>query len=97
MNSNDPLIRLTAREREVLALLAAGQSDRGISESLYVTQKTVEFHTRNIFRKLDVPADRAHNRRVHAAVTFLQLTTPARPGGTYAMMIKPWEQIHGHR
>ena len=74
MDTNNPLICLTAREREVLALLAAGRSDRGISESLYVTQKTVEFHTRNIFRKLDVPADRAHNRRVHAAVTFLQLT-----------------------
>jgi DNA-binding NarL/FixJ family response regulator len=75
MNSDNPLICLTAREREVLALLAAGQSDRGISESLYATQKTVEFHTRNIFRKLDVPSDKAHNRRVRAAVTFLQLST----------------------
>ncbi len=63
---------LTARERDVLALLSEGRSDIGIGTALFVTQKTVEFHTRNIFRKLDLPADRSLNRRVLAALTFLE-------------------------
>jgi DNA-binding NarL/FixJ family response regulator len=70
--ADDPLVDLTAREREVLALVAAGRSDLGISETLFVTRKTVEFHTRNIFRKLRIPASERDNRRVHAALTFLQ-------------------------
>jgi DNA-binding NarL/FixJ family response regulator len=70
--NDDPLAHLTSREREVLALIAVGLSDLGISESLFVTRKTVEFHTRNIFRKLDLPAGRSYNRRVHAAVTFVE-------------------------
>lgn len=62
---------LTSRERDVLALLSEGRSDKGIGSALFVTQKTVEFHTRNIFRKLDLPADHGVNRRVLAALTFL--------------------------
>jgi DNA-binding NarL/FixJ family response regulator len=68
---DDPLADLTPREREVLALLAIGRSDVGISETLFVTRKTVEFHTRNVFRKLELPTDACENRRVHAALTFL--------------------------
>ena len=48
----DPLAVLTAREREVLALMAEGLTDRGIREALWVRQKTVESHVRSIFRKL---------------------------------------------
>lgn len=55
MHAADQLDPLTSREREVLALIAAGRSDLGISDTLFVTRKTVEFHTRNIFRKLDLP------------------------------------------
>ena len=69
---DDPLAELTGREREVLALLAIGRSDLGISKTLFVTRKTVEFHTRNIFRKLALPASDRDNRRVHAVLTFLQ-------------------------
>jgi DNA-binding NarL/FixJ family response regulator len=68
----DPLAQLTARERDVLALMAQGSTDFGISKRLFVTQKTVEFHARNIFRKLDVPVGEEVNRRVHAVLTFLQ-------------------------
>jgi DNA-binding NarL/FixJ family response regulator len=68
----DPLAQLTARERDVLALMAQGSTDLGISKRLFVTQKTVEFHARNIFRKLDVPVGADVNRRVHAVLTFLQ-------------------------
>jgi len=72
----DPLESLTAREREVLALLAEGKTDRGIAVELVVTRKTVEAHVRSILRKLDLPEDVAENRRVHAVLTFLRATGP---------------------
>jgi DNA-binding NarL/FixJ family response regulator len=62
---------LSKRELEVLSLMAAGLSDRGIAERLWLTQKTVESHSRSIFRKLRLPSDRDHNRRVSAVVTYL--------------------------
>lgn len=71
MEPANRLAYLTARERDVLALLSEGHSDKGIGSALFVTQKTVEFHTRNIFRKLDLPTDRSVNRRVLATLTFL--------------------------
>jgi DNA-binding NarL/FixJ family response regulator len=67
----DPLAALTAREREVLALMAEGRTDRGIRETLWLSQKTVESHVRSIFRKLDLPASPGENRRVHAVLVFL--------------------------
>ena len=75
---NGPLADLTARELEVLALLAEGRTDRGIAEELYVTPKTVETHVRSILRKLDLPAGATENRRVHAVLKFLR----AREGAT---------------
>jgi DNA-binding NarL/FixJ family response regulator len=71
---DDPLIALTQREREVLALMAEGRTDRGIREALWLSQKTIEAHARNIFRKLDIPATPSDNRRVHAVLTFLRAT-----------------------
>jgi DNA-binding NarL/FixJ family response regulator len=68
----DPLAPLTPREREVLALMAEGRTDRGIREALWLSQKTVEAHVRSIFRKLDLPAAPSENRRVHAVLTFLR-------------------------
>jgi DNA-binding NarL/FixJ family response regulator len=68
----DPLASLTAREREVLALIAEGRTDRGIAEALVVSPKTVEAHVRNIFSKLDLPAAPTENRRVHAVLAFLE-------------------------
>jgi DNA-binding NarL/FixJ family response regulator len=68
----DPLSDLTAREREVLSLIAEGRTDRGIGQLLYVTPKTVEAHVRSIFRKLDLPSDASDNRRVHAVLAFLR-------------------------
>ena len=53
---NDPLAELTTREREVLALVAEGLTDRGIAQRLWLTPKTVETHVRHILRKLDIPA-----------------------------------------
>jgi DNA-binding NarL/FixJ family response regulator len=72
---NDPLAVLSAREREVLALLAEGRTDRGIAKLLFVTPKTVEAHVRSIFGKLDLPSDAMANRRVHAVLRFLRART----------------------
>jgi DNA-binding NarL/FixJ family response regulator len=68
----DPLYDLTDREREILALLAEGLSDKGIAERLWVTPKTVESHIRHILQKLNVPTNAASNRRVHAVLTYLR-------------------------
>jgi DNA-binding NarL/FixJ family response regulator len=63
---------LTEREREVLALMAAGLTDRGIAERLWVTPKTVETHVRHILCKLALPNGSAHNRRVRAVLAHLR-------------------------
>jgi DNA-binding NarL/FixJ family response regulator len=74
------LAGLTPREREVLALIAQGRTDRGIGEALYVTRKTVEAHVRSIFCKLDLPVDAGENPRVHAVLAFLRITGGGNPG-----------------
>jgi DNA-binding NarL/FixJ family response regulator len=66
-----PVGDLTPREREVLALMAEGLTDRGIAERIWVTHKTVETHVVHIFRKLDLPEGASYNRRVRAVLTFL--------------------------
>jgi serine/threonine-protein kinase len=68
----DPLDELTARERDVLSLMAEGLTDRGIAQRLYVTPKTVETHIRHIFAKLSLPATALDNKRVHAVLTYLR-------------------------
>ena len=67
-----PLDELTAREKDVLALMAEGLTDRGIGERLFVTPKTVETHARHIFAKLSLPATPTENKRVHAVLTYLR-------------------------
>ena len=68
----DPLSRLTGREREVLALMAEGQSNNAIAETLVITTKAVEKHVASIFAKLDLPPDDdQHSRRVLAVVHYL--------------------------
>jgi serine/threonine-protein kinase len=69
---SDPLDTLTDREREVLQLMAEGLTDRGISERLWLTPRTVETHIRHILQKLNLPNDANHNRRVHAVLTYLR-------------------------
>jgi DNA-binding NarL/FixJ family response regulator len=67
----DRLERLTDREREVLALVAAGASNAGIAKRLWVTEGTVEKHVRNILAKLRLPETPDDHRRVLAVLTFL--------------------------
>ncbi|MDH6247071.1 response regulator transcription factor [Mycobacterium sp. OTB74] len=68
---NDPLARLTSREREVLALMAEGRSNTGIGRRLWITESTVEKHIRSVMTKLDLPDTEDDHRRVLAAITFL--------------------------
>jgi DNA-binding NarL/FixJ family response regulator len=68
----DPLAQLTAREREVLSLMAEGQSNTAIAQSLVVTTKAVEKHVANVFAKLNLPPDDGQrSRRVLAVVRYL--------------------------
>jgi serine/threonine-protein kinase len=68
----DPLDELTAREREVLALVAEGRSNRAIGEALFVTERTVEAHIKQIFEKLDLADSPSDNRRILAVLAFLR-------------------------
>jgi DNA-binding NarL/FixJ family response regulator len=68
----DPLDELTAREREVLALLAEGLSNQAIATRLFVTQRTVEAHVKQIFLKLGLQADADAHRRVLAVLAYLR-------------------------
>ncbi|MFW6719348.1 LuxR C-terminal-related transcriptional regulator [Streptomyces sp. MAR4 CNY-716] len=67
-----PLAGLTARERDVLALMAEGRSNEAIARDLVIGGKTVETHVRNIFTKLGLDADVAGHRRVLAVLTYLR-------------------------
>jgi DNA-binding NarL/FixJ family response regulator len=67
----DPLDRLTAREREVLGLMAEGRSNGAIAQHLVVSDGAIEKHVRSIFTKLDLaPTDQDH-RRVLAVLQWL--------------------------
>jgi DNA-binding NarL/FixJ family response regulator len=68
---NDPLHTLSAREREVLALMAEGRSNAGIGHQLWVTEGTVEKHVRSILMKLHIRETGDDHRRVLAVLTFL--------------------------
>ena len=67
-----PLGQLTEREREVLALMAEGRSNKGICERLFLGPKTVEGHVRNIFAKLGVGESGDDHRRVLAVLSYLR-------------------------
>jgi serine/threonine-protein kinase len=71
-----PLAELSEREREVLALMAEGHSNRGIGERLFLSPKTVEGHVGQIFLKLDIEAAPSAHRRVVAVLAFLRATGP---------------------
>ncbi|WP_252275385.1 response regulator transcription factor [Nocardioides sp. LMS-CY] len=70
---DEPLDRLTAREREVLALMAEGRSNGAIAAHLHVTEKAVAKHINSIFAKLDLPLADDDHRRVRAVLAWLRL------------------------
>jgi DNA-binding NarL/FixJ family response regulator len=74
----DPLSRLTAREREVLALMAEGHANATIARLLTVTDAAIHKHINAIFTKLDIPNSGNEHRRVRAVLTYLR-GNPAGP------------------
>jgi DNA-binding NarL/FixJ family response regulator len=70
--SDDPLAKLTPREREVLELMAAGSSNQGIADRLVITVRAVEKYVSSIFTKLGLPSTGSESRRVLAVLTFLR-------------------------
>jgi DNA-binding NarL/FixJ family response regulator len=69
---DDPLARLTPREREVLELMASGSSNQGIADRLVITLRAVEKYVSSIFGKLGLPSTGGESRRVLAVLTFLR-------------------------
>jgi DNA-binding NarL/FixJ family response regulator len=69
---DDPFEELTARERQVLELMAEGRSNRGIAEALVVTPHAVEKHVTGLFAKLGVSGAAEDHRRVLAVLSFLR-------------------------
>ena len=67
-----PLDRLSPREQDVLAAMAEGKSNRGIAESLFVTQAAIEKHITSIFDKLDLEPAATEHRRVLAVLAYLR-------------------------
>jgi len=70
--SRDSVDGLTAREREVLALMAEGRTNRGIAEELVVSERAVERHVTSIFTKLRLPVTEHDHRRVLAVLRHLE-------------------------
>jgi len=69
--THSPLDELTPREREILALMAEGRSNRGICEKLVLSPKTVEAHVNAIFTKLRLAPATDDHRRVLAVLAYL--------------------------
>lgn len=69
---DDPLAGLSPREREVLTLVAEGRSNKAIASELFITERTVEAHVKQIFLKLGLQEDREQHRRVLAVLAFLR-------------------------
>jgi DNA-binding NarL/FixJ family response regulator len=70
--TRDPLDELTPREREVLALMAEGRSNRAIAAELFIGDKTVETHVASILSKLGLEETPDDHRRVLAVLTWLR-------------------------
>ena len=70
--ADDPVRRLTPREREVLGLIAEGSSNSAIARRLVVTEGAVEKHTQRIFAKLGLTQDEDQHRRVMATLAYLR-------------------------
>ncbi len=69
---DDPLARLTPREREVLELMATGLSNQGIADRLVITLRAVEKYVSTVFDKLGLPSSRGESRRVLAVLLYLR-------------------------
>ena len=76
---DERMLRLTERERTVLALIAEGKSNQAIAQTLFISEGSVEKHITAVFQKLDLEQDEHGNRRVLAALVHLE--HGGRPSG----------------
>jgi DNA-binding NarL/FixJ family response regulator len=80
-SDHGPLTSLSAREREVLALVAEGRSNKAIGEQLELSQRGVQKHVTAVFAKLGLTADEDDNRRILAVLEYLRLAPPQAATG----------------
>ena len=78
-NRDDRMLRLTERERTVLALIAEGKSNQAIAGLLFLSEASVEKHITSIFQKLGLEPDESGNRRVLAALAHIENLGGATP------------------
>ncbi|WP_164233996.1 LuxR C-terminal-related transcriptional regulator [Microbacterium hydrocarbonoxydans] len=78
-NRDDRMLRLTERERTVLALIAEGKSNQAIAALLFLSEASVEKHITSIFQKLGLEPDESGNRRVLAALAHIENTGGTTP------------------
>jgi len=71
-NTDEPMQRLTERERAVIAAMAEGKSNRGIAETLFISQAAVEKHITAIFEKLELAPAPTEHRRVQAVLAYVR-------------------------
>jgi len=71
-DADDPLAELTPREREVIALVAEGRSNKGIGQRLFITERAVQKHVTSIFMKLGVPQSEDDHRRILAVLAYVR-------------------------
>jgi DNA-binding NarL/FixJ family response regulator len=69
--ADDPVASLTPREREVLALIAEGRSNKGIGQRLVITERAVQKHVTSIFMKLGLPPSEDDHRRILAVLAYI--------------------------
>ncbi|KDA05141.1 LuxR family transcriptional regulator [Microbacterium sp. CH12i] len=81
-NRDDRMLRLTERERTVLALIAEGKSNQAIAGILFLSPASVEKNITAIFQKLGFEQDESGNRRVLAALAHIENTGGATPTGS---------------
>ena len=75
-SDDGPLASLSTREREVLALVAEGRSNKAIGEQLELSQRGVQKHVTAVFAKLGLTSDEDDNRRILAVLEYLRLDRP---------------------
>jgi DNA-binding NarL/FixJ family response regulator len=71
-DADDPLAELTPREREVIALVAEGRSNKGIGERLFISERAVQKHVTSIFVKLGLPPSDDDHRRILAVLAYVR-------------------------